>query len=77
MALTLHGSCKIIFMSIGGTEARIREIDRRVTELEALLDQFRNSVAANRDGNGSYWSELQLERNTLLAERYRLNKKPA
>ena len=59
------------------TEARIREIDRRVAELEALLDKFRNSIAANRDGNGSYWSQLQLERNTLLAERYRLKKKSA
>jgi hypothetical protein len=60
-----------------GTEARIREIDRRVAELDAMLDQFRNTVAANRDGNGSSWSQLQLERNTLLAERYRLNKKSA
>jgi cell division protein FtsL len=56
---------------------RIREIDRKLGELEALLDQFRNAVTANRDGTASDWSRLQLERNTLLAERYRLTKRAA
>ena len=59
------------------TEERIRAIDRRVRELDVLLDQFRAALASDRDGNQSYWPKLQLQRNTLLAERYRLTKKSA
>jgi hypothetical protein len=68
------------------TEDRVREIDRRVAELDALLDKFRNTVSSNSGGKGPnvlsadeiiYWADHQLERNTLLAERYRRTKKSA
>jgi hypothetical protein len=62
-------------MPDGRKESRIREIDRRVAELDALLDP--SLVRGNKNGNGAYWSQHQLERNTLLAERYRLTKKSA
>jgi hypothetical protein len=64
-------------------EDRLREIDRRVAELDALLDKFCNNVSSGNDPNilsadaMIYWSDHQLERNTLLAERYRLTKKSA
>lgn len=68
------------------TEDRIREIDRRVAELDAMLDKFRNTASPNNGRTNPevlsademiYWADHQLERNTLLAERYRLTKKSA
>jgi len=32
-------------------EDRIREIDRRVAELDALLEKFRNNVSGRKDPN--------------------------
>ena len=64
-------------------EDRIGEIDRRVAELDALLHKFRNNISSGKDRNVLsademiYWADHQLERNTLMAERYRLIKKSA
>jgi hypothetical protein len=70
-------------MPAGRREDRICEIDRRVAELDALLDKFRNNVSSVKDPTVLsadamiYWSDHHLERNTLLSERYRLTKKSA
>jgi hypothetical protein len=67
-------------------EERIREIDRLVSEIDALLGKGRegkNSINGGHDpgilseGEMIYWADRQLERNSLLAERYRLTKKTA
>ena len=64
-------------------EERIRKIDRRVAELDALLAKYRDTVSSKNSANVLsadtmiYWADHQLERNTLLAERYRLTKKSA
>jgi hypothetical protein len=62
-------------------EERIREIDRRVSEIDVLLGKFQNASGNNprflSEGEMIYWSDRRQERNSLLAERYRLTKKTA
>jgi hypothetical protein len=47
-------------------EDRIREIDRRVAELDALLDKFRQNISSGKDPNVLsadamiYWGDHQL-----------------
>jgi len=72
-------------MSDDRTDDRIREIDRRVAELDILLGKFRNTLVQRTAENPNFlsademihWADHRLERNTLLAERYRLTKKSA
>jgi hypothetical protein len=62
-------------------EERIREIDLRVSEIDALLSKYheaKNSMPrALSEGEMIYWADRHLERNSLLAERHRLTKKTA
>ena len=62
------------------TEDRIREIDRRVAELDALLGKQHDAATSNNGGSDPriksqddmiYWANRRQERNTLLPERYR------
>lgn len=60
-------------------EERIREIDFRVSEIDALLSKYheakKSMPRASSEGEMVYWADRHLERNSLLAERYRLTKK--
>jgi hypothetical protein len=62
-------------------EERIREIDRCVSEIDALLGKYQGAKGKDppvlSKGEMIYWADRRLERNSLLAERYRLTKKTA
>ena len=62
-------------------EERIREIDRRVSEIDALFGKYPDANGKDprvlSEGEMLYWADRHLERNSLLAERYRLTKKTA
>jgi hypothetical protein len=63
-------------------EERIREIDRRVTEIDALFEKYQDAGGKKdfrflSESEMLYWADRHLERNSLLAEPYRLTKKTA
>jgi hypothetical protein len=63
-------------------EERIREIDRRVNEIDALFGKCQDAGGKKEprvlsESEMLYWADRHLERNSLLAERYRLTKKTA
>jgi hypothetical protein len=64
-------------------EERVLEIDRRISEIDALFGK-RQDAGGKKDhprvlseSEMLYWADRHQERNSLLAERYRLTKKTA
>jgi hypothetical protein len=66
-------------------EERIREIERRLSELDELLAKYINSTMAHDMNNPrpigqselQFWTDRKQEREMLLALRDRLTKKPS
>ena len=62
-------------------QERIREIDRRVSEIDALFGKRQDADGKTprvfSESEMLYSADRHQERNSLLAERYRLNKKTA
>jgi hypothetical protein len=62
-------------------EERILEIDRRISEIDALFgkrqDAGEKTPRVLSESEMLYWADRHQERNSLLAERYRLTKKTA
>lgn len=66
-------------------EERIREIDRRLSELDELLAKYIDSTMAYDMNNPhvlseselQFWTDCRQERKMLLALRDRLTKKPS
>lgn len=71
--------------SEGDREERIREIDRRLLELDELLAKYIDSTMAYdmntphalSESELQFWTDRRREREMLLALRHRLTKKPS